>query len=68
MEMSFAMRFFTYSNRIKHLCVSEALKNDLDKYKIDATVYYDRAPDEFYKISTNEAHALFKKLVYFNVF
>ncbi len=52
-------KLFTY----KHLCVSQAMKQVLQKeHQIDATVFYDRPPKQFQILSLDDKHTLFIKL------
>nr|CAH8870410.1 unnamed protein product [Trichobilharzia regenti] len=64
LEVGFAKAFFSssISDRVAHLCVSKALQRDLETKGIQATVYYDRAPDGFVPTSSQAAHRLFLKL------
>lgn len=48
-----------------NICVTKALKNDLfERWKISATVLYDRPPAIFRPISLQEKHELLNKLKY----
>ena len=44
-------------------CVSKAMKKDLEfRLGLNATVLYDRPPDQFRPITVDEQHFLFEKL------
>jgi len=46
-----------------NICVTEAMKNDLEvKWNIKSSVLYDRPPDFFKETSVEEKHLLFQKL------
>ncbi|TPP63833.1 Chitobiosyldiphosphodolichol alpha-mannosyltransferase [Fasciola gigantica] len=60
LELSFASRFL--SSNVEHLCVSRALQKNLLRWNINASVYYDRAPDDFASTPVDAAHELFTRL------
>ncbi|KAH8868557.1 Chitobiosyldiphosphodolichol beta-mannosyltransferase [Schistosoma japonicum] len=63
LEVDFASYFMSrMPDRVAHLCVSKALKCDLEAKSIKATVYYDRPLEEFKATSVDAAHYLFMKL------
>ncbi|CAL8102310.1 unnamed protein product [Calicophoron daubneyi] len=66
LEVNFASKFLSSSTltspRVIHLCVSRALQQDMLSRGIEATVFYDRAPDEFQCTSAEAAHSLLLKL------
>ncbi|CAH8514016.1 unnamed protein product [Dicrocoelium dendriticum] len=62
LELDFAAKFLASSKKVHHLCVSTAMQQDLVEHGINATVFYDRAPETFTPTTAANAHDLFIRL------